>query len=274
MKKTIVLIIMMLVIPIISFAQTRVKADDIIEQVNKGKAVRYKNAEIIGDLNFTSVKDVELYKKNGSTKTYSCHVRCPISFINCIFRGDLIAYFHDDKKKETHNAVFHDDVDFGGCEFSKGSAFKYVKFLGDANFENTKFQEEALFKYTKFSTKVSYSKANFYGEANFKYTKFPKGVSFANAGFHGAANFKYTKFPEPVYFEGSVFRRSANFKYTKFPKGVSFENVGFHGATNFKYTKFYEPLNFDGVVFDKDADFKYTKIDGKSFTMYLLKRKK
>ena len=252
MKKAKVLIIMILVIPIISFAQTRVKASDVIEQINEREAVRYENAEIIGDLDFTSVKDITLDKQSGSTKTYSCHVRSPISFINCIFRGGVIAYINDERKNETYNAVFHDDVDFGGCEFKEDSAFKYAKFLGDANFENTKFQEEALFKYTKFSTKVSFSKGNFYG----------------------AANFKYTKFPELVYFEGAVFGREANFKYTKFPKGVSFANARFRRRADFKYTKFYEPVNFDGTEFNGDADFKYTKIDGRSFTLYLLKRKK
>ena len=66
----------------------------------------------------------------------------------------------------------------------------------------------------------------------------------------------------------------ANFKYTEFPRGVSFKNAVFQGDANFKYTKFSEPFDFEGTDFEDSVDFKYTKLDGKSFTLYLLKNKK
>ncbi len=249
----------LLLIPSLTFAQSQVKASQIIDQINAGKAVQYKNAEIVGDLDFTSIKDVTLDKKSknnrfwskGSTLTYWCHVRVPVSFINCVFKGDVLAYVHDDDENETYNAIFYEDVDFQGCDFQGQSAFKYVKFKSDANFKNTQYHKEALFKYTKFST----------------------DVSFSGSSFHEDANFKYTKFPEPVYFDKTTFQRFANFKYAKFPEGVTFENTHFEGDVDFKYTKFYEPVNFDGVVFGDDVDFKYTKINGKSFVTYLLKKR-
>jgi len=249
----------LLLIPSLTFAKSQVKASRIIDQINAGKTVQYKNAEIVGDLDFTSIKDVTLDEKSkrsrersrGSTLTYWCHVRSSVSFVNCVFKGDVLAYVHDDDENETHNAIFYKDVDFQGCDFQGKSAFKYVKFKSDANFKNTQYHEEALFKYTKFSTDVSFSGSSFYGDANFK----------------------YTEFPESVYFDKSNFRHLANFKYAKFPEGVTFEDTQFKGNANFKYTKFYEPVNFDGVVFDDDVDFKYTKINGKSFTTYLIKKK-
>jgi hypothetical protein len=54
---------------------------------------------------------------------------------------------------------------------------------------------------------------------------------------------------------------------------VSFANAEFRGWADFKYTKFREPVNFDGTVFKEDAEFKYAKVDGRSFTLHLLKRK-
>jgi uncharacterized protein YjbI with pentapeptide repeats len=271
----------LLLFPSLTFAKSQVKASRIIDQINAGKTVQYKDAEIVGDLDFTSIKDVTLDEKSkknrrwskGSTLTYWCHVRSPVSFINCVFKGDVLAYVHDDDENETYNAIFYEDVDFQGCDFQGKSAFKYVKFESDANFKNTKYHKEALFKYTIFSTDVSFSGSSFYGDANFKYTKFSTDVSFSGSSFYGDANFKYTKFPEPVHFDKANFRHLANFKYTKFPEGVTFEGAQFKGDANFKYTKFYEPVNFEGVDFGDDVDFKYTKIEGKSFVTYLIKKK-
>ena len=249
-----------LLVPSLSFAQSQVKASQIIDQINAGKAVQYKGVVIVGDLDFTSIKDVTVDKESernwrrhrGSTLMYWCHVRIPVSFVNCVFKDDVLAYIHDDDENETYNAIFYEDVDFEGCEFQDKSAFKYVQFRKNADFKNTTYHDEALFKYTRFSTDVSFSSSHFYRDANFKYTKFPEFVSFDKA----------------------TFQRLANFKYTKFPEGVTYENAQFEGDANFKYTKFSDPVNFDGAVFDGDADFKYTKMGSRSFVTYLLKRKR
>jgi uncharacterized protein YjbI with pentapeptide repeats len=281
-KTTKVLIIAtLLLLPAWSFAKSQVKASTIIDQINAGKAVQYKNAEIVGNLDFTSIKDVTVDEKSnanrllskGSTLVYLYHVRSPVSFTNCIFTGDVLAYVHDDDENEMHNTIFYKDVDFQGCDFQGKSAFKYVKFKTKANFKNTQYSDEALFKYTKFSTDVSFSNSRFNKVANFKYTKFSTDISFSSSHFSKEANFKYTKFPKAVNFDKATFQRLANFKYTKFPEGVNFKDAQFMGDADFKYTKFSEPVNFDGVVFDDDVNFKYTKIDGKSFTTYLLKKK-
>ena len=249
----------LLLLPTWSFAKSQVKASTIIEQINAGKAVQYKDAEIVGDLNFTSIKDTTVDEKSqrnrgrnkGSTLIYWSHVKSPVSFINCVFKGDVLAYVHDDDENETYNTIFYKDVDFQGCDFQGKSAFKYVKFKTKANFKNTKYSHEALFKYTEFSTDVSFSNSHFNRDANFKYTEFPESADYAK----------------------TTFRRLANFKYAEFPEGVTFKDAVFKGEALFKYTKFHEPVNFDGTVFDGDVNFKYTKIDGKSFTTYLLKRK-
>ena len=249
----------LLLLPTWSFAKSQVKASTIIDQINAGKTIQYKDAEIVGDLNFTSIKETTVDEKSqrnrqrnkGSTLIYWSHVKSPVSFSNCVFKGDVLAYVHDDDENETYNVLFYKDVDFQGCDFQGKSAFKYVEFKAKANFKNTKYSHEALFKYTKFST-----------DAN-----------FSNSTFNKDANFKYTKFPEYVHFDKTTFQKLANFKYTKFPEGVSFEDTQFKGDVNFKYTKFSEPVNFDGTVFDGDVDFKYTKVEGESFTKYLLKRK-
>ena len=256
MKKSAAIILACMLVSASAFAQSRVNAKDILKDIDDGKAINYKGVEIVGDLDLTSIQDKVPDKNNDrsrhNTQVFWYHVRTPLNFVNCTFKDDVIAYYHDDKKNETHNAVFHDDVSFQGCEFQGLSAFKYSTFHEGADFSKTTYHDEALFKYTKFSSEVSFAGSHFSNDANFKYTKFPKNVDFSNVEFQDLANFKYTKFPE----------------------GVSFKNTVFQGNCNFKYAKFYEPFNLEGTEFEDSVDFKYTKLEGKSFTRYLLKNRK
>jgi hypothetical protein len=256
MRKSAAIIFVFLLFSVSAFAQSRVNANDILKSIDEGKAINYRGVEVIGDLDLTSIQDKVLDKDNkrgrSSTKVFWYHVRTPMSFIDCTFKGDVIAYLHDEKKNETHNAVFHSDVSFQGCEFQGQSAFKYSIFHGGADFTDTTYKREALFKYTEFSTDVSFADSVFSNDANFKYTTFPRRVDFSNVEFHDMANFKYTEFPN----------------------GVSFNNAVFQGDADFKYAKFYEPFDFEGTEFEDSVDFKYTKLEGKSFTKYLLKNRK
>lgn len=265
---TVVMAVIMLS-PTTVLAQKTVKAEDILRDINAGKAVKYSNVTIKGDLLLADLDNLESdissrrssrdsYRGFGrrwfgrvSTRTYWSHVNAPISFKNCVFEGNVIAYMHDDFENATFNVVFHDDVSFEGCEFKNESAFKYVKFRKKANFNGVKFSEEALFKYTDFSSDANFAKAEFNDDATFKYASIP-----------GDANFQDTKF-----------RRDANFKYTKFPRLANFKNAVFRRTANFKYAKFSKRVNFDNADFQDDANFKYTEVDGRSFTAYLLTRK-
>ena len=256
MKKSAAIILTFMLLSVSAFAQSRVDAKDILKSIDEGKAVNFRGAEIVGDLDLTSIQDMEPDKNNkrsrNNTKLFRYHVRSPLSLVDCTFKGDVIAYYHDDKKNETHIAIFHDDTSFQGCDFQGISAFKYSKFHEGADFANTNYSKEALFKYTEISSEVSFADSTFSNDANFKYTKFPSQVDFSNVKFHDVANFKYTEFPQ----------------------GVSFKNALFQGDSIFKYTKFYEPFDFEGTEFDGSVDFKYTKLEGESFTKYLLKNRK
>lgn len=256
MKKSTAIILVLMFISVSAMAQSRVDAKDILKGIDEGKAISYRNAEIVGDLDLTSIQDKEADNNNrrsrNSTEVFWYHVRSPLTFVDCTFNGDVVAYFHDERKNETHNAVFHDDVSFQGCEFQGKSAFKYSKFFEGADFSKTTYRKEALFKYAEFSTEVSFAGSHFAEVANFKYTEFPRKADFANAKFTDVAIFKYTEFP----------------------RGVSFKNSIFQGDADFKYTEFSEPFDFDGTEFQDSVDFKYTKLEGKSFTRYLLKNRK
>jgi uncharacterized protein YjbI with pentapeptide repeats len=241
-------------------AQKSVSPQEIIQLLDAGKDISFKDMKITGDLDFTKVADREKERQKGdwnwgdSQDNYRCHVRNKVSFVNCVFTGEVIGYLNIEKSKRDHelyNVDFHDEVVFQNCKFEEDVNFKYSEFDKGALFAKSIFDEEAFFKYTEFKGKTDFSNSNFSGEATFKYTKFPKGVDFAN----------------------SQFNEDAVFKYTKFPKGVSFVNTTFRREANFKYAKFSDPANFKNTDFGKDPDFKYTTMNGSNFVNYLIKNR-
>jgi uncharacterized protein YjbI with pentapeptide repeats len=245
-----------LLIPLVSFAQNKVDASRIIDQINRGEAVSYQNVEITGDLNFTHLQNmkVERNSEENSDKTAVSIVKTPLRFTNCRFTGDVLAYVGSDnnhswkhREDTIFNAHFEEDVIFENCIFENASAFKYSKFSKNVSFQKSLFKEEALFKYSKFAKGPNFSNVSFEENANFKYTDFPKGVNFAGASF-----------------------KDANFKYAKFTEGVSMKSASFNRYADFKYTQFSQPLDLSGVAFSGNEDFKYAKVDGKAFTSYLL----
>lgn len=215
-----------------AIGQTRVKASEIIQQINQGRAVEYTDAEIEGDLDLTDLQNRRLDRSDmgwlgfGGNETYESVVEVPLKFTNCTFLGDVLAYYHIERRHETYVAHFDEAVVFANCTFRGDSEFKYSEFNASASFSGT----------------------TFYETANFKYAEFSRGPLFA----------------------GVKFDRGADFKYAEFPRETSFERATFFGLANFKYSKFNSPLHMKGVDFRGSEDFKYTKIDGRSFTSFLL----
>lgn len=236
----------MLLLPLLSFAQTRVNASEILAKLNHGEAVSYRNAEITGDLDMTKLQNMKLKNsKDGDTKEYISTVTAPVTFVNCTFTGDVLAYFNPDNgisgvmnnANEVYNTNFEKDVLFENCKFEQEAAFKYTEFKSSASFVGSRFAEEALFKYSKFSENVNFSNVRFEEDANFKYVDFPKGISFAGATFEEEANFKYAKFQQGVNFQKAVFDGTANFKYAKISDNFNIRGAAFRGGDDFKYTK-------------------------------------
>jgi hypothetical protein len=214
-------------------AQTKIKATDIIKQINEGRPVEYANVEIEGELDLTGLTNQRLERSSsgwfdGDNETYESTVEVSVKFINCKFLDNVLAYYHLDRRNETYVAHFEKDVEFRNCIFKRASEFKYSEFNGLAVFTGSTFNEEA--------------------------------------------NFKYAEFSSGPLFNTVKFESGADFKYAEFPRETSFEKTTFYGLANFKYTKFRSPVNMAGVDFKGNEDFKYTKIDEGSFTSYLLRR--
>jgi hypothetical protein len=256
MMRKVQLLLALCMLPLFSWAQNKVSASEVLKKINNGEAVYYKDAVIIGDLDLTKLETMKLKESSkndkNSTKEYISIVKAPLTFINCTFRGDVLAYYNPheigismNNNSEVYNTNFEKEVRFEGCIFDKASAFKYSTFKNEASFINSSFSKEALFKYSKFEESVNFSSATFKEEANFKYVKFPVKVSFS----------------------GGTFEKEANFKYAQFKEGVSFYKAQFNGLANFKYAEIHNSFNAKGASFKGSEDFKYTKLNNKSVSL-------
>jgi uncharacterized protein YjbI with pentapeptide repeats len=236
MKQIISLALFLIAVVTTSVAQTKIKASDIIKQINDGRPVEYNNVVIEGDLDLTDLANRSLKRSStgwfdfGNNDLYESSVDVSLKFSDCTFLGDVLAYYHIERRNETYISHFEKDVVFKNCIFKRASEFKYSEFNGAASFTGCTFNDVA----------------------NFKYAEFSSGPLFSNARFES----------------------DADFKYTEFPRETSFEKATFENLANFKYTKFRTPLNMDGVAFKGNEDFKYTRIDGRSFTSYLLDKRR
>lgn len=230
-------------------AQKTMEGSEIIAMLDAGKDVTINNTTITGNMDFTRVADRERENKSGDQRSYRCHVRNSVTFINCTFNGKVLGYRNTNKNgswskdDKIFNTDFHRDFVFKDCTFKKAVNFKYTRFYNASNFNGANF-EEAI---------------------GFKYTKFDEVANFASAVFGDQATFKYTSFPDGANFSGAKFKDNATFKYVKFEEGVNLSNADFVGVADFKYTKFEGDSDLTNVDFGRRADFKYTTMNGRKF---------
>ncbi|WP_299671765.1 pentapeptide repeat-containing protein [uncultured Polaribacter sp.] len=244
----------------INFAQQKVEASDIMKDIKEGKSISYKNATIVGVLDFTymdeALEKLPRKKKNSwfnwssgnSSNEVKKMIDVKVSFINCTFKNDVLAYIPDEDSGYTFTASFDDIAIFKNCNFERKAMFKYSRFKRNADFSGTTFNDDSTFKYAKFDKDINFSKAVFDEIATFKYAKFSRNVSFSNA----------------------IFKDAATFKYTNFYDGVSFENAKFEEDLNIKYMKVSGDFNISNMEVGYEIDSKYTKINGKSFSKHLI----
>ncbi|GAB3175341.1 pentapeptide repeat-containing protein [Telluribacter humicola] len=236
-------------------AQSTLSAKEIIQNVDRKYAVEVSNKTIEGDLDLTDLSNKELKKRgNMDTREYKSRVEVPLTFRNCTFKGDVLAYKvvdKDGKRRSLLGSVMNNDSD--------NQTLYTADFKEAVIFENCTFEGLAEFKYSDFAENVSFADSKFRHSANFKYAKFNEGARFANANFTDSANFKYAKFSDEANFANTRINQTADFKYADFQEGVSFKGTHFQGYADFKYTDFKREGDLSQVTFSRGSDFKYAK---------------
>ncbi len=238
-------------------AQKRINANDILDALSKEEHITINNATIVGVLDLTYMNKTlpKLPKRkkwwnNGGSNKVEKQISSKISFVNCTFKDDLLAYIPHEDSGYTFIANFEESVTFQDCTFEGKAMFKFSEFKDNTDFSGTKFLEDTTFKYAFFNKEISFKNTNFDEPATFKRAKFKTFVSFSN----------------------SIFKETATFKYTKFDRGVSFNNVKFEEDLNIKYMEVSGDFSMKNMIVNYDIDSKYTRINGKSFDSYLFKK--
>ena len=210
-----------------AFAQNSVSASQIMEDVREGKNISYENMTISGELDFTYMADkmIELPRKSkwwkGGSNAVEESIGVSVSFVNCVFEEDVLAYIHDNESDYTFTADFDRDVVFKDCKFKRDAMFKYSDFDGKVDFSGSEFLRETTFKYAEFDEKADFSKAVFEDDATFKYAEFDEGASFRNTSFRETWNIKYMKARGDFDVKGLNVGDDIDAKYTRI-NGKSF----------------------------------------------------
>ncbi len=227
-KLRVAMLLLFSIFVIRGFAQNTVQASKIMADIREGKNISYEGATIEGDLDFTYMQEKmpDLPEKskwwnNGGSNTVEESIEVSISFKNCIFQDDVLAYIHVDRSGYTFTADFDKEVVFSNCEFKGNAMFKYSDFDGNANFSGSQFRRESTFKYAEFDERADFSKTRFEDDATFKYAQFDEGASFNNATFEESWNIKYLKARGEFDIAGLDVKDDIDAKYTKI-NGKSF----------------------------------------------------
>lgn len=205
------------------FCQTSILAKDLIKDIKSGKNISLKNTTIEGvlDLTFMEEKKESLPKRkkswwgNYSSNTVENLIETKLSFVNCTFKDDVLAYIPDsDNSGYTFIASFESDAIFKDCTFEGKAMFKYSNFESESSFENAIFKDDTTFKYAKFDNFISFENSKFSESATFKYSKFSNGISFKNAKFDEDLNIKYAKISGNFDVKGMKVGFDIDSKYT------------------------------------------------------------
>ncbi len=223
-------------------AQTKIEAREIIEKINRGEPVTYRNAEIVGDLDLTALTNQRRQAKASSNPFYVSTVQAPLLFTRCTFTGEVIA-----TRQSGQDEIFYTDfaaeARFQDCTFRRAVAFRHAAFGRAATFDGSRFGEEASFRHTDFSASPSF-----------------KGVTFG-----GDVDFRHTSFVESPDFTKAVFGQGADFRHTRFPAGVHFEYAIFESRVDFNHADFSSPVRWKGVDFQQGVECRHTHLDGQSY---------
>ena len=172
-----------------------ISASRIMKDIQNGRDITYSDVTITGDLDFTykesKENDLGSHRWWHGSNTVNEDIEVKISFVNCTFEDDVLAYIHVERSGYTFTADFEDEVTFRNCTFNGDAMFKYSEFDQEVDFSGSKFNRKSTFKYAEFDDRANFARTYFDDDAIFKYSEFDDGVSFSGAEFRESLDIKY-----------------------------------------------------------------------------------
>ncbi len=227
-----------------------IQAEDIINQIKSKKNVFYSNKLIKGKLDFT-VLDAYVISSNAS----KIDIEVAVTFDNCKFEEDVIAYAKSDKGKVTF-VEFSKCLSFNDCVFEKQIQFREIIVKGLFNLTKCQVQGEvgmegsqlhssySFFTETKFKAETRFQRLRVLGHTDFLKTEFWEKASFQLADFDGNVMFADAVFNKNLDFSLALFSKKLILNNSLFYGYVDFSNASFKGRTEFINTQCKQDVTF------------------------------
>jgi len=258
-----------------------IKASDLIKLINKGKDINLDNKIIVDDVDFTTIKAMNI----ASAGKLECNVDVNVFFSNCVFMGNVTAkgeykkllkytsfgknltffecdfrgnltmdYMDVNETVEFSRSVFRGKTSFNNIhvrgsrlafvevESERPFSMVYANIKGNANFMNAKFDSTANFLGMKVET-IQFSNAVFKGD-----------LDFSNSMFKGDVLFNYVEYGENAQFSFSKYYGNADFMHSNFIGNVSFERSFFYGSTRWNKTTYASTIETKDALFFSAPD--------------------
>lgn len=229
-----------------------IKALDLLERIENGAPIEYRNVIIEGDMNLSSLQLSSRQKERSEFEQEISYIsteikliESPISIIDSKINGLVCA----------NNIFFNQSITLKGCLFDQDVQFRGAQFAEDVSIQDSTFAGITYFEW-----------AEFYGKADFQKSIFNESSHFLEAVFSDDASFSKTKFGNFVDMRGTEFNGSADFDLANFEGYAHFNEVLFSGKNNFRSAQFNSPAIFWAANFDGDSDFRGAKFGDAVFS--------
>jgi len=225
---------------VISDGSMIIRAEAVLDKIEKNEPVEYENVNLIGDL--------DLSKMSSQTPGI---VPSSIKFKNSEIYGIIIF----------NNTLLEKKVTFEKTVFHEPAYFFQTRFQGGADFSSSQFDETALFRRCLINLSAEFGEVRFRGFSDFRDSCITADIAnFRGSYFEDTANFLATKFSvETANFEWSHFKGPARFWHSTFGVLANFRGSYFEDIADLYEVQFNETADFFGARFEKDLYFNDVK---------------
>lgn len=234
----------------------KISARQIAQQIQQGKPVYYKDVTITSIVDFTQM----VSPMPESTQLFRTYISSPITFINCTFEYEVLAY-QKSASEALHFTTFEKNITFINCKFQQKVDLKEVSCKGNVNFNGSTFQElvrleggifegaKTYFSNTVFKKEVRAQQSVFRGSASFMKAQFEEICSFQSAHFGGDVQFGVAKFARYADFSNCIAAANLFFNYAQFTDKAVFDYATFAARCEFVEAVFSKNVSFKGSIF-------------------------
>lgn len=243
-----------------------IKAEEVLNNIKKNRAVTYSFCTIEGNLDFTTLESFPI-----SNTTHLVTISSPLFFESCTFTGRVTGFSASDSLNITskfsnsvgfYNCMFREDVDFTASNFNQIALFtksifdkqvvmQACLFENDLRIDEAFFSNNLLIQESVVRGSFWAKQANITGQFLMQQVDFWQHASLAGVVVHKYADFGLTNF-----------RRSVFFEYGEYLDRVNFNGATFSGSAEWSRTKFQQSVDFSNASFFRKPVFSNVEIKG------------